>query len=171
MTTPSPFTFGGVVAEATSTNKTGQVQLTEADRADLARAVTYFSNLPNTANLKFNMPTVQEADDYRAKIQRYAAEHNLSAGLPKFVDAHDTKAVTDPSSGKIVKPAKRIPANKIPRDWNVGTQVTFRFSPHRDDSTKASAVTTSTVAERAAASKTGAETAATAAVAAAKSVK
>jgi hypothetical protein len=140
----SPMTFGGVAAVALTTRL--PVALSDGDRADFARAVNHFAARPNTAVLSFNLPTAEEASDYRAKIQAYAAERNLSAGLPKFAAEHMSKPVVDKSSGKITKPAKLVPANKYPKNWNVDTNVTFRLTAHRDES-KNGEVTITTVAE------------------------
>lgn len=164
-TTPvSPFTFGGIAAE--EIKGTGPVVLTAADIADFNRAATYFSGQPNTVKLSFNLPADGDvsADDYRAKIKRYAELHDLSAGFPKFIDEHEVKA-RKATATKPARAAYTAPANKNPKHWNVGPNVTFRFSEKSDeDDVDTTTVTTTTVAQAATDSKAGAESAAKAAV-------
>lgn len=135
-----------LLSEWTESNaRSAGIVLTARELKMFAQAVTHFSAKPNTATLERNFSTEAEADAFRAKIVYYAETHNLTPGLPKFVDAHMSKEVVDKETGKITKPAKLIPANGKPKHWNNGVNVTFRFAKPKDKSTSNGPVITTTV--------------------------
>ena len=166
-TNPSPSgtfefsAFGAVKVLATTTAV--PVALTDAERKQFADAAAYFSAHTNRHTLSVDFASDEDAKKFRNKVNAYADMANLTAGFPKHVAGHWTEEKTDPATGKITSPKKWIEDNGLPRTWNVGTNVTFRFAKKRDTSKANGPVTVTTVEARAAESKAGAESAAAAA--------
>lgn len=102
--------------------------------ADLKGSLGYFS-AKNSNKLSVNHPDGPDgADLLKRQIMTYAKMHGLAASFPKYVPEHMSKAVIDPATKKVTKPAKLIPANKIDRGANTGANVTFRlYVPSTDD--------------------------------------
>ena len=101
---------------------------------DLAGSLGYFS-LKNSNKLSVHHPDGPDgAELLTRQIKTYAATHGLAASFPKFVPEHMSKPVVDDKTGKVTKPAKLIPANKIDKGANTGANVTFRlYVPTTDD--------------------------------------
>jgi hypothetical protein len=122
------FTTFGTVTEVNNR----RVDIPDDRRADFARAATYFSGKPNTTKLSMELPSESDANELRKQLQSYADEKDLSLNLPRFVDAHRTADKTDAKTGKVT-PGKDVEANKVPRHYNTGRNVTFRFAIKRDE--------------------------------------
>ncbi len=137
--------------EATSTAT--PVTLSASDTKMFWYAVSYFAkpDMKNSETLKRNFPTEEAAAEFTNKLKLFAAKNNLSLGLPTFMDGHMTKDVVDKDTLKVTKPAHWVEANKYPKSWNVGTNVTFRITRKRAAKVNLNGpVTTDTVAARAA---------------------
>lgn len=146
------FSVFGAVSARTINNSTVDIP-PERSKA-FAQLVSFFSGQPNTVKRELEMPDSETAETLRAQLKCYAQEKGITVLLPKHVPAHVTSA------------GKSVPDNKYPKRFNVGNNVTFRFS------TKAQAnqngpVTVTTVAQRAADSQAGANKSAADAVTAA----
>lgn len=101
--------------------------------ADLRGSLGYFS-AKNSNKLSVNHPDGEDgADLLKRQIMTYAKMHGLAASFPKYSPEHMSKAVVDEKTGKVTKPAKLIPANKIDKGANVGANVTFRLYVPKDD--------------------------------------
>jgi hypothetical protein len=143
--------FGKPIVETTA--KATVAAVTPAIAAMFADAVTHFSSpdVPNTRNLSFDLPEVDadgnptpDPETFREMVKTYAASHNVAYGLPKWQGEHMSKERVDKATGKVIA-AKLVPDNGKPKHWNVGRNVTFRFSPHKpttDVDTKTVTVTT-----------------------------
>jgi len=143
------FSVFGAVSARTINNST--VDIPPERRKAFAQLVTFFSGQPNTVKRELEMPDSETAETLRAQLKCYAQEHGLTVLLPKHVAAHVTPA------------GKSVPDNKYPRRFNVGANVTFRFSTPAKASLNGP-VTVTTVAQRAADSQAGADKAAANAV-------
>ena len=128
--------FGAVTEVRLVTNK--DVAIPADRRAAFARAAKLFASGPNNQKASFEMATPAEAEMFRAQVATYAREMGLTAYIPKFVAEH-TVTKTDKASGK--QTTKVVPANGIPAHFNVGTNVTFRFSIPDTEDIKAEAQT------------------------------
>lgn len=136
MTSMASITEGlsfGAGAEVGKLERTAKIDIPEERRAGFARAANVFASpdVPNTYTLPVTLPTDEAAEEFRAQVKAYAADHGLTAGLPKYIPAHRTKDVVDAKTGKITNPAHDVPANKVPKHYNQGRDVHFRFTPTR----------------------------------------
>lgn len=125
--------FGQTVTETTAKAEIATITPELAEM--FANIVTHLSDKPNTHVMSFELPDDKgDPETFRLMIQQYAKEHDLAYGLPKHVGEHMSKDVVDPDTGKVTKKGKLIPDNGKPAHWNVGRNITFRFSPHTEKS-------------------------------------
>jgi hypothetical protein len=153
-TLTQPYTFTTFNAVARVDDK--HVHIPAERRARFRQAAEIFAR-DRDAKVILEMATAEEAEEYRAQVETFAAENNLVASLPRFIRGHwarshvvsevairDEKGnpVTDDSgrpvreaargTGQVI-PAHWIPDNSTPVHWNTGRNVVFRFSPHRGE--------------------------------------
>jgi hypothetical protein len=137
-TTTDVWGFGGEVDETS----TKIVVITDAVRKGLDRAVIHFAKPSTKVDpassrvLSVNFKTDDESDTFRRQVQQYADEAGLYVGFPKFSPEHVSK-----------KTGKTVPANKTPKHYNTGTNVTFRVTAHREKTEEAE-VTITNVADK-----------------------
>ena len=115
------FTRFGAVAEAETIKS---VAIDPANRTDFDNAAQWFRSQANNRYLPLTLPTVEEAEEYRAQLVAYGILTGYHVALPKYAPAHDN-TVTDKDTGRTT--VKHVPANKVPRHWNKGTDVHFRI--------------------------------------------
>lgn len=138
------FSIFGAVSVRMVDNQT--VDIPPARRAAFAQEVAHFSALPNTKKRELVLPSAADANLLRAQLKSYAREHDLNVAFP----------VED----------------KFGRRLNDGAMITYRIAPRTEsDASKNGAVTVSSVANQANASKAGADKSAADAVLAASKAK
>lgn len=119
------------------------VPVPPAIAALFARAAARLDALPNTKKLERMFESDDAAETFRKQAVTWAEEHNRSCTLPKHIPAHTIPAKVEEGTGKILRPEKRVPDNKVPAHYNVGRHVIFRFSKVREDQPAVAPVTES----------------------------